>query len=107
MIIEIGHAIIFQSPQLGIDDVKTFKTGKRENKLKLQKMLGLNEDKDVMLIGMVSRLSVQKGFDLITYMAEEFLTGDYVKVFDMLNMNKKEFFHSTDVINNYQFLLQM
>ena len=54
-------------------DVKTFKTGKRENKLKLQKMLGLNEDKDVMLIGMVSRLSVQKGFDLITYMAEEFL----------------------------------
>lgn len=58
-------------------DVKTFKTGKRENKLKLQKMLGLNEDKDVMLIGMVSRLSVQKGFDLITYMAEEFLTTSH------------------------------
>lgn len=43
----------------------TFKKNKPENKLALQRELGLAEDKKTMLIGIVSRLTDQKGFDLI------------------------------------------
>lgn len=35
------------------------------NKLALQKQMGLNEDKDVFLLGMVTRLASQKGLDLV------------------------------------------
>ena len=38
---------------------------KRKNKLALQKRMGLKEDPDVMLIGLISRLTDQKGLDLI------------------------------------------
>ena len=38
---------------------------KRENKLALQRELGLPERKEVPLVGMVSRLTAQKGFDLV------------------------------------------
>lgn len=38
---------------------------KIENKLALQRKLGLKEDKDVLLIGMVSRLTFQKGAELL------------------------------------------
>lgn len=44
-----------------------------ENKLSLQKELGLNQDKDVMLVGIVSRLTLQKGFDLVVSKMEEML----------------------------------
>ena len=36
-----------------------------QNKLALQKKLGLKEDKDALLIGMVSRLTFQKGAELL------------------------------------------
>jgi starch synthase len=39
--------------------------GKAENKTELQKMLGLGRTSDIPLCGMVSRLSAQKGFDLV------------------------------------------
>ena len=54
--------------------------GKRENKLELQKMLGLKQDGDVMLIGIVSRLTDQKGFDLVACVLEEFLSCDAVQL---------------------------
>lgn len=38
---------------------------KKKNKLKLQKMVGLEEREDVPLIGLTSRLTEQKGFDLL------------------------------------------
>jgi starch synthase len=38
---------------------------KRQNKLALQRELGLPEDETVPMIGIVSRLTAQKGFDLI------------------------------------------
>ena len=41
------------------------------NKLALQEELGLDKDNHVMLIGIVSRLTDQKGFDLIDYMMDE------------------------------------
>jgi len=45
--------------------------GKAENKLALQKELGLREDPEAFLIGIVSRLTEQKGFDLIACVLEE------------------------------------
>lgn len=38
---------------------------KKKNKLALQKLTGLEQDENIPLIGMVSRLTEQKGFDLI------------------------------------------
>ncbi len=45
--------------------LKNVDEGKLENKLKLQEDLGLRVDKNVMLVGMVSRLTNQKGIGLI------------------------------------------
>ena len=59
-------------------DVTDFKTGKKKNKTALQKQLGLDVDEKVMMVGIVSRLTDQKGFDLIQYLFEEML-GDYVQ----------------------------
>lgn len=48
---------------------------KAENKMKLQEELGLPVDKDKMMIGIVSRLTDQKGFDLVAYKIEELCNG--------------------------------
>ena len=50
--------------------------GKAANKTGLQKLLGLDEDADVPLIGMVSRMVDQKGFDLIGKLLPDFAAGD-------------------------------
>ncbi len=50
---------------------RNFVSGKAFNKACLQKDLGLREDPDTMLIGIVSRLTSQKGFDLIAQMIAE------------------------------------
>ena len=49
-------------------------SGKVVNKRQLQEKYGLTVDKDVMLIGIVSRLTNQKGFDLVEYVMEEMLS---------------------------------
>lgn len=46
-------------------DLVNVKEGKKANKLGLQKELGLKENPDVLLIGVVSRLTWQKGFYLL------------------------------------------
>ena len=51
--------------------VKNAVAGKRKNKLALQKMLGLPVRDDVFMIGIISRMTSQKGFDLIAYMLDE------------------------------------
>ncbi|MCR5216394.1 MAG: glycogen synthase GlgA [Lachnospiraceae bacterium] len=51
-------------------NVDNFRKEKVKNKIALQKELGLNVSKDTMLIGIVSRLTDQKGFDLIAYMMD-------------------------------------
>jgi len=43
---------------------------KKENKLQLQKKFGLNQDKDIFLVSIVSRLTEQKGFDLLEQIVE-------------------------------------
>lgn len=49
---------------------RDFVSGKRENKKMLQKQLGLAEKEDVFMIGIVSRLTDQKGFDIIAHIME-------------------------------------
>lgn len=51
--------------------VGDFRKEKIKNKRALQKELGLKADDKTMLIGIVSRLTDQKGLDLIAYMMEE------------------------------------
>lgn len=48
---------------------------KIENKRKLQAELGLPVDDNKMMIGVVSRLTDQKGFDLVAYKIEELCNG--------------------------------
>ena len=50
---------------------KTFRKDKSKNKTALQKELGLEVNPATMMIGVVSRLTDQKGFDLIAYMMDE------------------------------------
>ena len=48
---------------------------KKDNKLALQKQLGL-EERDVPMISIISRLADQKGFDIILPIAEQILNSD-------------------------------
>ncbi|MDD7642840.1 MAG: glycogen synthase GlgA [bacterium] len=50
------------------------KQGKAQNKLALQRELHLPEDKDTIMIAMVSRLTDQKGLDLLAYVMDEMLS---------------------------------
>lgn len=52
-------------------NVENFRKNKPVNKAALQEELGLDKDNHVMLIGIISRLTDQKGFDLIDYMMDE------------------------------------
>jgi starch synthase len=49
---------------------------KEINKLKLQELLGLPQQKDIPMIGIVSRIDKMKGFDLIVQIIEELLSMD-------------------------------
>lgn len=53
-----------------------FRKEKVKNKRALQKELGLTVDDKKMMIGIVSRLTDQKGFDLIAYMMDELCQDD-------------------------------
>ena len=57
-------------------DVKTVKTKKKINKIKLQEQLGLPIDGEKAMIGIVSRLVDQKGFDIITAAMGELMSMD-------------------------------
>ena len=50
-----------------------YKKGKKENKQSLQYVLGLNNEPDTMVIGMVSRLTFQKGADIFLNSISELL----------------------------------
>lgn len=58
---------------------QNFRKEKIKNKRALQKELGLEENDKMMMIGIVSRLTDQKGFDLIAYMMDE-LCQDAVQI---------------------------
>ena len=56
-----------------------FRKEKVKNKRALQEELGLEKDDKKMMIGIVSRLTDQKGFDLIAYVMDE-LCQDEVQI---------------------------
>ena len=56
-----------------------FRKEKAKNKKALQKELGLPEDEKTMMIGIISRLTDQKGFDLIAYVLDE-LCQDAIQI---------------------------
>ena len=60
--------------------VENMLVGKRKNKAALQRELGLPEREDAFLIGIVSRMTDQKGFDLIAYMLGEMLSTMDIQV---------------------------
>ena len=51
-------------------NARNFRKEKVKNKIALQQQLGLREDPDCMMIGLVSRLTDQKGLDLISYVMD-------------------------------------
>ena len=57
-------------------DVTDVDTRKTENKLALQEALGLEKDPDKMVIGLISRLTNQKGLDLVNMIFPALLDGN-------------------------------
>lgn len=57
-------------------DIDNYKNRKKKNKLALQKSLGLKQDSNVLLVGMVSRLTFQKGADLLLASMKKMLKTD-------------------------------
>ena len=57
-------------------NAKNFRKEKAKNKHGLQKELGLKEDDKIFMLGICSRLTDQKGFDLIDYVIEEICAED-------------------------------
>ena len=60
-------------------DIENFRKEKVKNKLALQKELNLAQDSHTMMIGIVSRLTDQKGFDLVAYVMDE-LCQDAIQI---------------------------
>ncbi|MGN1267022.1 MAG: glycogen synthase, partial [Dorea sp.] len=56
--------------------VENFRKEKIKNKIALQEELGLEQDHRKMMIGIVSRLTDQKGFDLVAHVMEELCAED-------------------------------
>lgn len=59
---------------------RTVKKNKKLNKLELQKELGIDQDENAFMIGIVSRLTSQKGLDLISYIMDEICYMDAIQV---------------------------
>ena len=57
-------------------DTKNVLEAKKENKKALQEELGLEQDDDKMVIGLISRLTSQKGLDLVTSVMEQLIDGN-------------------------------
>lgn len=57
-------------------DARTYRKEKYKNKLALQNELGMAQNKDVFMLGIVSRLTDQKGLDLVDCVIEEICATD-------------------------------
>ncbi len=60
--------------------VSNVKTGKKANKKALQKEFGLPQEDGTYLLGMVGRLTDQKGLDLVAYIMEELLCTAKIQI---------------------------
>lgn len=68
----------------------TVSVEKKENKAALQKMLGLPVSENAFMIGIVSRMTEQKGFDLVAHVMEEMLSNMNLQ-FVVLGTGEKRF----------------
>lgn len=92
-------------------DVNNFRTNKIKNKIALQRELGLEEDKKKFMIGIVSRLTDQKGLDLLDYAMKSIIdevtqlvvigTGDE-KYEEMLKYYQKKYPNQVVAIISYK-----
>lgn len=57
-------------------DTKNVLEAKKENKKALQEELGLEQDEGKMVIGLISRLTSQKGLDLVASVMEQLIDGN-------------------------------
>lgn len=69
---------------------ETVINGKMRNKEALQRECGLPVDPDVFVIGMVSRMTDQKGFDLVAYILNDFLQSEKVQ-FTVLGTGEEKY----------------
>lgn len=75
--------------------IETFRKLKKKNKEALQKKLGLAVNDKAMMIGCISRLTDQKGFDLIAHVMEEIIaTGSQLVVLGTGEKKYEEMFTS-------------
>lgn len=65
---------------------------KKKNKKALQKEMGLKQDEKACLIAIVSRLTQQKGFDLVVSIMEELLQTEHIQVV-VLGTGEERFQH--------------
>lgn len=81
-------------PQTNADIVKNYSVetfeNKRDNRVALQRELGLPEDRTVPMVALVSRLTEQKGIDLIVRIIDELLLHEEMQ-FVMLGNGDKEY----------------
>lgn len=68
--------------------VENFRKEKKKNKKALQQELGLTVDPDRMMVGIVSRLTDQKGFDLVDHVMDE-LCQDHIQMVILGTGDKK------------------
>ncbi|QWK19985.1 MAG: glycogen synthase GlgA [Hydrogenobacter thermophilus] len=61
--------------------IRNFKKGKQQNKKHLKEVFGLGNREDMPLVGMVSRLTSQKGFDIIKGVIDEAVALGFEFVF--------------------------
>ena len=61
-------------------DARDFRKEKVKNKRALQEELGLDKDDKKFMLGIVSRLTDQKGFDLIAYVMDELCQMDDIQI---------------------------
>ncbi|MCI8327439.1 MAG: glycogen synthase GlgA [Lachnospiraceae bacterium] len=61
-------------------DKMSFLQGKPANKRCLQEWMGLPREEDTFLIGLVARLTSQKGMDLLACVLDEFLMREHVQI---------------------------
>ena len=60
--------------------ITSIKKGKKANKLALQKEFALPSNEKTFMLGMISRMTDQKGFDLVAYIMEELLNTTKIQV---------------------------
>ena len=91
--------------------IESFSGAKAENKLALQKKLGLKQDENIPIFGLVSRLSYQKGIDVLIESLKNILaaksiqavflgTGDDVYHREVVNLSHK---YPFNVSVNFEF----